>query len=86
MNSIKKIRNIIFKAMFCITDTLIVVEVCFESTPKCNNLTQLSHYQRTRLNEMCKFLWAISTLLSRDLSALVGTTFRRVRKFAESGY
>jgi len=46
----------------------------------------MSHYQRTSLNEMCKFLWAISTLLSRDLSALVGAIFRRVRKFAESGY
>jgi len=46
----------------------------------------MGRYQRTSLNEICEFLWTIFTLLSRDLSALVGTIFRRVRKIAENGY
>jgi hypothetical protein len=46
----------------------------------------MNHYQRTSLNEICDFLWTSTTLLSRDLSALVGNIFRHVRKIAESGY
>ena len=46
----------------------------------------MSHYQRTSLNDLYDFLWTSTTLLSRNLSALVGNNFRRVRKIAESGY